>query len=282
MKMLLTGSSGFIGSYFAGKYADKYDIEKFSFLRDDFNLLNLEGFDVVLHMSAFVHQTDEVNEEEYERVNVAQTFDLAKKAKESKVGHFVFLSSIKACGEDGVFDESITCNPKDKYGKSKLKAEFELQKLTCNDFKISIVRMPLVYGYGAKANMKKLINLVNKIPVLPFGGMQNARSMVYIGNLCHVINAVIEQKKSGIFLTSDDYPLSTSRLIELIANAFGKKVYLFKVPFFETVLKILKPNLYKRLYGTLKVDNSATMQKLNIKNPYTTDDAIKFMIEGEK
>ncbi|OQA72083.1 MAG: hypothetical protein BWY33_01902 [Candidatus Dependentiae bacterium ADurb.Bin246] len=102
-----------------------------------------------------------------------------------------------------------------------------------------------------------------------------------MGNLCYLVDEVITQQKSGIFLASDDQPLSTSRLIELVAKNLDKKVYLVKIPFFESLLKILKPSFHKRLYGSLEVDNSITKEKLNLKNPYSVEDGIKLMINGE-
>ena len=89
---------------------------------------------------------------------------------------------------------------------------------------------------------------------------------------------MITKQKEGIFLASDDEPLSTTRLIELIA----KNIYLIKIPFFETFLKLLKPSFHKRLYGSLEVDNTITKQKLNLRNPYSVEEGIDFMINGEK
>ena len=217
--------------------------------------------------------------EEYERVNVTQTLELAKKAKESGVKHFVFMSTVKVYGEetDNVYTENTICSPEDEYGKSKLKAEKELLKLEDNSFKVSIVRTPIVYGYGVKANIKSLLNLVDKVPVLPFGKIENKRSMVYIGNLCHLVDVVIEQQKSGVFLACDDEPFSTTRLCELIAKNLEKKIYLIKIPFFESLLKIVKPSFHKRLYGSLEVDNNATKEKLNLVNPYSVEDGIRLM-----
>jgi UDP-glucose 4-epimerase len=222
--------------------------------------------------------------EEYERVNVTQTLQLSKKAKENGVKQFVFMSTVKVYGEetDSKYSENSICNPEDEYGKSKLKAELELQKLEDEDFKVSIIRTPIVYGYGVKANIKSLVNLVNKISILPFGKIKNKRSMVYIGNLCHLVYEIITQEKAGIFLASDDEPFSTSKFIELMAKNLDKKVYLVKIPFFESLLKILKPSFHKRLYGSLEVDNRVTKEKLNLKNPYSVEDGIKFMIKGEK
>lgn len=283
-KLLITGSSGFIGSYFVEHYKEKYEIKTFSFLRESFEDLSCEGVDVVLHLSALVHQMAGASGAEYERVNVTQTLRLAKKAKESGVGHFVFMSSVKVYGEesDAIYTELTPPHPQDAYGKSKLKAEQELQKLEDEHFRVSIIRTPIVYGHGVKANIASLVNLVKRVPFLPFGGIKNKRSMVYVGNLCHLTDAIVLQKSSGIFLAADDVPLSTTRLIELIANAMGKRVYLFRLPFFESVLKLLKPSFHKRLYGSLEINTAETNKKLNFQNLYSTQEGIEFMINGEE
>ncbi|CAM4017802.1 NAD-dependent epimerase/dehydratase family protein [Arcobacter cloacae] len=286
-KLLITGSNGFVGNYFISRYKNKYNIKTFSFLKDHINNLDCSDIDVVFHLSALVHQMGGASCEEYERVNVTQTLQLAKNAKESGVKHFVFMSTVKVYGEEteSKYTEDSTCTPEDEYGKSKLKAEIELQKLEDEDFKVSIIRTPIIYGYGVKANIKNLVNLVNKVSILPFGNIQNKRSMVYIGNLCHIVDEVITQQKSGIFLASDDEPLSTSRLIELIAKNLDKKIYLVKIPFFESLLKILKPSFHKRLYGSLEVDNSVTKEvlfgKAKASLPYSVEEGIRLMIKGE-
>jgi len=297
--LLLTGAKGFVGSYFKGEYADKYNIQTFSFLNDDFKSLLGEDVEVIVHLSALVHQMGGAAKDEYEKVNVTQTLDLAKKAKASGIKHFIFMSSIKVYGEETnvAYNEATECMPEDEYGKSKLKAERELLKLESDDFKVSIIRTPIVYGYGVKANIKNLIRLVQKVPVLPFGEIQNKRSMVYVGNLCHMMDAIIQKKASGIFLASDDRAVSTTELIELIANALGKKIYLIKVPFFESLLKFIKPSFHKRLYGSLEVDNHDTLTRLfgeakaslpkerNSGNkallPYSVEEGVGLMINGE-
>ena len=288
-KLLITGSSGFVGSYFINKYKEKYNIKNFSFLKDDINTLDCSEVEVVFHLSALVHQMGGASAEEYEKVNVTQTLQLAKKAKESGVKHFIFMSTVKVYGEEtnSLYAENTACNPEDEYGKSKLKAEKELLKLEDEIFKISIIRTPIVYGYGVKANIKNLVSLVNKISVLPFGKIENKRSMVYIGNICHLVDEIIRFRieygmiGENIFLASDDEPLSTSRLIELISKNLDKKVYLIKIPFFESLLKILKPSFHKRLYGSLEVDNSITKEKLNLVNPYSVEDGIRLMLDGK-
>jgi len=297
MKILFTGASGFVGTYFIEHYKKKYNIETFSFLKDDFSSLHVEGVDVVVHLSALVHQMGGASTDEYERVNVTQTLQLANKAKESGVKHFVFMSSVKVYGEesDVCYAESTLCNPQDEYGKSKLKAEKELQKLEDDDFVVSIIRTPIVYGYGVKANIKNLVNLVRKVPVLPFGGIKNRRSMIYVGNLCFFIDVIIEKRANGIFLVADEKPLSTTKLIELIADALGRRVYLVRVPFFEGLLKLVKPSFHKRLFESLEVENSKTLIRLfgegrpslpssgdaaEVLLPFSVEEGIKLMIEG--
>ena len=284
MKLLITGSSGFVGSYFIYKYKKKHDIKTFSFRKDDINTLDWKEIDVVFHLSALVHQMGGASAEEYEKVNITQTLQLARKAKENGVNHFVFMSTVKVYGEEtnSVYTENTICNPEDEYGKSKLKAELELLKLENEDFKVSILRTPIIYGYRVKANIKALISLINKIPILPFGKIENKRSMVYIGNICHLVDELVIQQKAGIFLASDDEPLSTTKLCELISKNLNKKIYLVKIPFFKSLLKLLKPSFHKRLYGSLEVDNTITREKLNLKNPYNVEEGIKLMIKEEK
>lgn len=308
--ILLTGSNGFVGSYFINKYKYKYKIQKFSFLNDDFKEINLSNIETIVHLSALVHQMGGASAEEYERVNVTQTLNLAKKAKESGVKHFIFMSTVKVYGEETSisYSENSECLPQDDYGKSKLKSEKELLKLEDDGFRVSIIRTPIVYGYRVKANIKNLISLVSKVPVLPFSGIDNRRSMVYVGNLCCMVDALIrfriesgmteegtcndEGVESGmmkltesIFLASDECSLSTTRLIELIAKGLDKKVYLIKIPFFESLLKLVKPSFHKRLYKSLEVNNNETMRRLFDDSkailPYSVEDGIRFMIQGE-
>lgn len=282
-KLLLTGSNGFIGSYFKDHYSNIHQIATFSFLNESLDTLDLEATDVVVHLSALVHQMGGASKEEYKKVNVTQTLELAKKAKESGVKHFIFMSTVKVYGEesDMVYREDTKCNPQDEYGKSKFEAEVALKKLENDTFKVSILRTPIVYGKGVKANVLNLINLVKKMSVLPFANIGNKRSMVYVGNLCDIINRIIKVEKSGVFLASDDRALSTTDLVELIASALNKKVFLVSVPFFPQLLKQIKPSFYKRLYKSLEVDNTFTKKVLGFSNTYSTEEGIKLMMDEE-
>lgn len=305
MNILVTGSSGYVGSNFINTYKDKYNFITFSLQKDSIDNINLNNIDVILHCAALVHQKIEYSYEKYYEINVKYPYTLAKRAKENGVKQFIFMSTVAVYGiEIGIMNEDSDCNPISDYGKSKYKAELELQKIEDDSFKVSIIRPPIVNGYNAPGNMKSLINLVNKVPILPFGNIQNRRSMVYVGNLCHMIDVLIESRMTGkldyraslamtegvdchavtesVFLASDDEAISTTRLIELIADGLGKKVYLIKIPFFESLLKLVKLTFHKRLYGSLEVDNSKTKKLLDFKNLYSVEDGIKFMINGER
>lgn len=281
-KILVTGSNGYLGSSFINQYSDKHDFQKFSLLSQKLENINFNSIDIILHCAALVHQKVEHPYEKYHEINVEYPVKLAKLAKQNGVKQFVFISTIAVYGEDEKrLDENTLCNPITPYGKSKLEAEKELLKLSDDSFIVSIIRPPMVYGKNAPGNIDSLIKLVKKLPIIPFGGIENKRSFISIQNLCHMIDEVIIQQKAGIFLASDDESLSTTRLIELIAKNLDKRVYLLKIPFFESLLKILKPSFHKRLYGSLEVDNSITKEKLNLQNPYSVEDGIKLMINGE-
>ena len=226
-----------------------------------------------------MHQKVEHSYEKYHEINVDYPIKLAK---QNGVKQFVFISTIAIYGEDKEkIDENTTYEPITPYGKSKLEAEKELLKLNDDSFIVSIIRPPMIYGRNAPGNIDSLIKLVKKLPILPLGKIQNKRTFIFIQNLCYAIDEIITQKQNGTFLVSDDEPLSTSKLIKLIAKNLDKKIYLIKIPFFQSLLKLVKPSFHKRLYGSLEVDNTITKKKLNLKNPYSVEDGLRLMIKKE-
>ncbi|MCG3713212.1 NAD-dependent epimerase/dehydratase family protein [Aliarcobacter butzleri] len=280
-KLLITGSTGYLGNSFINQFGNKYTFEKFSLLNQKIEDIKLDNIDAILHCAALVHQKVELSYEKYHEINVEYPVKLAKIAKQNGVKQFVFISTVAVYGEEKEkLDENTVCNPITPYGKSKLEAEKELLKLNDDNFTVSIVRPPMIYGKNAPGNIDNLVKLVKKLPIIPLANIKNKRSFIFIQNLLHIIDEVILQKKSGIFLACDDEPLSTSKLIDLIAKNLAKKTYLIKIPFFESLLKILKPSFQKRLYGSLEIDNSITKEKLNLKNPYSVEDGIRLMIKG--
>jgi nucleoside-diphosphate-sugar epimerase len=283
MRVLLTGASGFIGSAFCRLYRTDFDIEAVSF-RQEVGKIDMSRADAVVHLSALVHQMNGADPKTYQEVNVTKTLMLAAKAKASGVKQFIFMSSTKVYGEENreAYDEKSPCHPKDPYGQSKLDAETGLLAIADETFKVTIIRTPVVYGEGVKANILKLIKLADRYRLLPFGGIKNRRSMVYVGNLAYLIAELIKQKKAGIFLASDDQPLSTSGLIKRIAIALDTPLLLIPFSPMRIVLKFLRPQIYQRLYGDLYLDNTETRAELHLRNPFSTDEGIQRMTDWYK
>ena len=281
-RILLTGSNGFVGNYFLKKYSSSYEIITFSFLNDNFANLDLTNIDVVIHCSALVHQMKGASWEQYEKINIDQTIQLADKAKKSGVKHFIFLSTIKVYGEESnkCYYENSRTNPNDYYSLSKLKAEDSIRNIESTNFKISILRCPLIYGLGVKANFANLINLIKKVPILPLKNIKNKRSLVFVGNVCFMLHRIIFLEKRGIFLSVDDNALSTTELIQILAKYLDKKILLIDIIFFDKFLKIFKPSYYQRLFGSLIINNDYTMKKLKLeKNKYSTAYGIREIFE---
>ncbi len=281
-RILLTGSSGYVGSSFIASNINKYKFETFSLFKSQVQDVNFIDVQVVLHCAALVHKKKELPYIEYDEVNAQYPYLLAKEAKKNGVKHFVFLSTIAVYGQiDGVISENSECRPVSNYGVSKLEAEKKLLSLNDNNFVISIIRPSMVYGKEAPGNIQSLIKLVSKLPLLPFRGVCNKRYFVYIGNLCALIDKVIESRQSGVYLAADDESISLEYILYKIAEYSNKKRFLFKMPYLENVLKYIKPNLYQKLYGNLIINNDMTKKKLNFNNPYTVEQGIYYMVNGE-
>jgi nucleoside-diphosphate-sugar epimerase len=283
MNLLVTGSSGFVGTNFVKNSSD-INIIEVDLLTQNVTEIDFTGIYSILHLAAIAHQMKRAPEKQYFMINRDLAFELAKKAKSQGVRHFVFMSTAKVYGESttgkSAWDEDSECNPKDAYGKSKYEAEKLIQSLEDWNFKVAIVRSPLVYGAGVSANMLNLVKLVNGLPLLPLGGINNRRSMVYVGNLVALLQHIIKIQASGVFIAGDQLPLSTTVLIKLIANSFPKKIYLISIPgFLRKWVSKLNPSIVERLFGSLELDNSKTNHKLSFVPPYTSEDGIREMVQ---
>lgn len=280
--MLITGSSGFVGGKLKGYFQKKYDVKTFSLKKQSIEEFDFDNIDTIIHCAALVHQKKKFDYETYFDINVAYPLNLAKKAKKSGVGHFIFMSSVSVYGD--MYDElreDLEPQPSSFYGKSKLEAEKKLLELNDKNFIVSIVRMPMVYGYNAPGNMKSLITLVDKIPILPFKNVQNQRSFLFVDNLYDFLDKVIDLKKDGVFLICDDDVVSIGILAKTISEALHKKRFFIQVPFFIPFLKKVRPTIYKKIYGDLYINNIKTKQKLNYSTMFSLKKGIKTMILGE-
>jgi nucleoside-diphosphate-sugar epimerase len=172
---------------------------------------------------------------EYRDVNVALTRMLLEAAGAAGVRHFVFASSVKVMGEtnETPWSEERRAEPADPYGRSKLEAEeVVLHGAKRLGMRASILRLPLVYGAGNKANMVRLFELIERGWPLPFGAVRNRRSLAYVGNVVAAVEAVVAAPLSGqeVFFVSDGVDLSTPELLRLVGEALGRQVRLLPVP----------------------------------------------------
>ncbi|MFJ2463439.1 UDP-glucose 4-epimerase family protein [Pseudomonas sp. NPDC087615] len=250
--------------------------------------LQLAGVQIVVHAAARVHVMRETAQDalaEFRRVNVDGTLQLARSAAQVGVKRFVFISSIKVNGESTPFGRPFTAHdvpaPQDPYGISKHEAEQALRLLGSETgMEIVIIRPPLVYGPGVKANFLSLLKWLEKGVVLPLGAIRNQRSMVAIGNLVDLIETCLEHPAAAgqTFLVSDGDDLSTPRLLRRLASALGKKARLLPVP--SKLLLICaavagKRAMAQRVCESLQVDISKNREVLGWVPPIDVDTAMR-------
>jgi UDP-glucose 4-epimerase len=283
-RILITGADSFVGRNIL-KYSRYRKIDEVSLFDKKPEDINFTQYDTVIHLVAIVHQAATIPEEQYFKINCSLTYEVAKAAKNAGVKHFIFMSTIKVYGEyrseTGQWNEDSECHPADSYGRSKYAAELALWNLADNDFLVSVIRTPLVYGEGVKANMLNLIMLIKRSFILPFKDVNNRRNYTAAENLVAFIDRIIERKASGVFIAMDKEGISTTTLVLIIANNLGKKPLMFKVPdcIINTGLK-LYPRFFERLYGSYVMDNSYSLRVLNFVPPLSTEEGIKRMINA--
>lgn len=281
-RILITGAGSFIGANFI-KYSAHKHITEISLKEVSPAKIDFRDIDVVIHLAAIVHQSKKINEQEYNRVNRDLCLEVAENAKKAGVRQFIFLSTLKVYGNehaDGLRNENSKCYPDDFYGKSKYAAEIGLSLLADNEFIVSIIRTPLVYGEGVKANMISLIKLVDTFSVLPFARINNRRNFTFSENLVGYIDRIIEKQAPGVFITMDNEALSTTELVNSISESLGKKVTLLKIPSFILYLnRIFLPKTFNRLFGSMEFDNDKTRKLLDYEAPFSTREGIKKTVD---
>lgn len=253
----------------------------------------LQGVDAVVHCAARVHvMQDDATEplQAYREVNVSGTLNLACQAADAGVRRFVFVSSIKVNGEATQPGHPFTADdvpePLDPYGVSKLEAEQGLRELELQTgMEVVIVRPPLVYGPGVKANFASMMRWVACGIPLPLGAIQNARSMVAMDNLVDLLATCVKHPAAAgqTFLVSDGEDVSTTELLRRTAQAMGKKAFLLPVPaiVLEWGATLLgKRAEAQRLCGSLQLDIVKTKQLLGWTPPVSVDEGLRGAAAG--
>jgi nucleoside-diphosphate-sugar epimerase len=252
----------------------------------------LKDIDVVIHLAARVHvMNDDASNPlvEFLKVNLHGTAHLARQAASAGVKRFVYVSSIKVNGEQTsqgqAFTESDYPNPQDAYAISKWEAEQVLHNISqVTGMEMVVVRPPLVYGPKVKANFLKLLGLVDRGIPLPLGGVQNSRSLIYMGNLVDaIITSATHPKAAGqTYLVCDGEDVSTPQLVDAIADALHRasRVFPLSVAFMRGAASLFRRSAaVDRLTQSLVIDSSKIRNELGWQPPYTMAQGLRATAE---
>ena len=311
MKILVTGANGFIGTQLSETLANSghqvrntaRSIAPNNPITSEMITCDLEsadnldhltaGCDAIVHLAGRAHVMSDdpaTSESLYLSANVDVTRRLAQSAARTGVKRMILMSSVKVNGEsttiDSPFTSQDTPNPQDPYGRSKTQAEQVLWDVTStSELEGVVIRPPLVYGPGVRANFASLIGIVDRGMPLPLGSIHNKRSFVAIDNLIDCIETTLQTPNAGgqTFLVSDGQDLSTPELIRAIASSLHKSPMLIPIP--TALLKLAattagKRSAYDRLCGSLTVDIALTKQKLSWTPPFTVQDSLQRTVDA--
>lgn len=251
----------------------------------------LRRSDAVVHLVARTHSAD-LNDPAaaalYQRVNVEITDRLAERCARAGVRRFVFLSSVKVNGEEThgqPFREDDPPRPEDLYGVTKLQAEQALMaRAAGGGMAVTIVRSPLVYGPGVKANFRRLIGMVARGVPLPLASVQNSRSLVGLGNLCDLVAVALTHPAAAgeTFLAADAAPVSTPELLRAIGVALGRPARLLPAPvgLLGFAARMTgRTGEFRRLTGSLEVDVSKAARLLDWRPRFTLGQGLTATVE---
>lgn len=263
-RILITGANSYTGKAiceYLSSWPGKYHVQTISLRGDSWRSESFRGFDSVIHTAGIAHDsTRNSDKEEYYRVNSELTFDTARKAMNDGVRQFIFMSSSIVYGKSAPIGQSkiITrdspVNPKSYYGDSKVKAENMLATLEGENFRVCVLRCPMIYGRGCRGNYNALSKFARKLPFFPM--VRNSRSMLYVKNFAEFARLVVDDCAHGIFWPQNGEYSCTSEMVRMIAESHGRKILL--LPGCEIPLKVLAcmSGLVNKAFGSLAYDMS--------------------------
>ena len=286
-KILITGANSYIGTSFKKwmtQFQDEYQIDTLSVRGDAWREYDFSEYDTMIHLAAIVHKKN-VSPKIYYPINRDLTIELAEKAKQEQVKQFIFFSTMAVYGlEEGIISSKTVPSPLTDYGKSKLEAEKSIVKLNTPEFKVLIIRPPMIYGPNAKGNYSKLSKLAQRISFFFF--FFNKRSMLYIDNLNAFIKLVIDSNLAGTFHPQNEKLVNTSEMVAEIGRVHKRRIYL--VSGFNSMLTMLGKNIgiLKKIFGNLSYDETVVGYPGSIYDTvrleYQEKDFVRSLEESEK
>ncbi|BCJ93373.1 UDP-glucose 4-epimerase [Anaerocolumna cellulosilytica] len=259
-KVLVIGANSYIGKkfneYVRNSKVLELQVDMVTASDGGWRKVDFSSYDSILHLAAIVHKKEKKQIWPlYDEINHKLAVEVAKKAKENQVGQFIFLSTA------AVFGNRTSCITKDTipdpvtyYGKSKLAAENDIVKLKDKNFKVAIVRPPMVYGEGCKGNYARLEKLARFTPIFP--DYHNKRSVIHIEKLIRYLNHIIKQEKEGYFYPQDKKYLNTCKEIYNIRKKIKKKTLLIKTPIILITSLINHVDIVNKMLGNMYYDES--------------------------
>lgn len=261
-RILITGANSYIGTSvekYLGQWPEKYQVNTVDMLDGSWRQKSFAGYDTVFHVAGIAHSdTGKATEETkalYYSVNRDLTIETAQKAKSDGAKQFIYMSSAivygnsTPIGKEKIITKETKPEPANFYGDSKLQAENGILPLSDDDFRIVILRPPMIYGKGCKGNFPMLEKMADKLPLFP--KIENQRSMLYIGNFVEFVRLIINNEEEGVFWPQNAEYSNTSELVKMIAKAKGKKLAL--IPGFGWLLKLMShlTALVNKAFGNL-------------------------------
>ena len=263
-KILITGANSYIGCFFEGytkeHYAADFVVDTIDMIDGSWREKDFSDYDTVFHVAGLAHadvgHVSEDIKQKYYSVNTDLAIKTAEKAKAEGVRQFVFMSSMIVYGGLEHITKDTEPTPANFYGDSKWQADKAICKMQSEEFCVTVLRPPMIYGKGSKGNYPLLAKMARKLPVFP--KIKNKRSMLYIENLCELLCFIMKEPQSGIFFPQNSEPVSTSDMVQQIAIANGHKIWVTSLltPFVFLGMKIPGKigELFKKAFGSSYYD----------------------------
>lgn len=229
IRVLITGANSYVGTHveqWLAQWPDRFEVDTIDMQDPSWREHDFSGYDTVYHVAGIAHaDVGSVTDEQkaaYYAVNTDLAIECAQRAKDAGVSQFILMSSMIVYGGKDWIDASTEPAPVNFYGDSKWRADQGVRALADDNFKVAVLRPPMIYGRGSKGNYPQLAKLATKLPAFP--QVRNRRSMLHIDNLCEFVRLIIEDRAEGVFFPQNAEHVCTSDMVRAIAKVRGHRI----------------------------------------------------------